>query len=121
MAEDKILMHGLIFHGHHGFIPAEQELGQKFEVDVELVVDLSPAAVSDDLRKTVDYAQVYREIQQIVEGKRYKLLETVAEEIAQSLLGRFPVRQALVRVKKPHVPIRGPVDYMGVEIVRKRE
>lgn len=120
MTQDKVLLHGLVFHGYHGYIPAEQELGQKFEVDLELTVGLTKPGRSDDLKETVDYTKVYAETQRIVEGKKFKLLEALAEDIAQTLVALFPVEEVFVRVKKPHVSIKGPVDYLGVEVRRSR-
>jgi dihydroneopterin aldolase len=55
MSEDRILLTDMVFHSHHGTLPAENELGQPFVVSVELHLDLRPAGTSDDLTKTVDY------------------------------------------------------------------
>ena len=57
-APDKIILRGIRFHGYHGVAESERQLGQKYEVDVELVCDLSAAGRTDDLVHTVDYAQV---------------------------------------------------------------
>ena len=53
-AEDRILLEGMVFHGRHGTLPAERELGQPFVVDLELRLNLRPAGLSDDLEQTVD-------------------------------------------------------------------
>jgi dihydroneopterin aldolase len=118
MPSDKILLHGLIFHGYHGCHPAEAELGQKFVVDVELFCDLSAAGRTDDLTKTVDYTKIYEDVKRIVEGKRYHLMEAVVEDIAQTILRNYPVAQVRVRLKKPQVPIAGALESVRVEIVR---
>jgi len=56
-SEDRILLEGMIFHGRHGTLPAERELGQPFVVDIELRLDLQAAGLSDDLTQTVDYSE----------------------------------------------------------------
>lgn len=56
---DRVLLSGLLFHAHHGVLPAERDLGQKFRVDVTLDVDTRDAGCTDDLTRTVDYAAVY--------------------------------------------------------------
>ena len=56
---DRVLLRGLLFHAHHGVLPAERALGQKFELDVALSVDLRAAGQSDDLNDTISYAAVY--------------------------------------------------------------
>ncbi len=58
MTEDRILLEGMLFSGHHGTLPAERELGQRFAVDVELRCDLRAAGSTDDLAQTVDYGAV---------------------------------------------------------------
>lgn len=119
---DRILLEGMVFHGRHGTLPAERELGQPFVVDVELRLDLRPAGLSDDLLKTVDYGEVHRLARQVVEGEPVNLTETVAERIAHAALEEHPIVEAVrVKVKKPHVRLDDTVlDGSAVEILRRR-
>ncbi len=120
MAEDRILLKGMVFFGYHGVHRAERELGQRFVVDLELTKDLREAGLSDDLARTVDYAAVYGVAREVVEGEPANLIETVAERLASALLERFPVEAVRVRVWKPWAPVKGSVlDSVGVEIHRK--
>ena len=123
MTEDRILLEGMAFHGYHGTLAAERELGQRFIVDVELRCDLRAAGLADDLSMTVDYSEVYRQVREIVEGPPAALTETVAERIAAAVLGQHPRVEALrVRVAKPQVRLDGGVlAGSAVEIVRSRE
>src|SRR4028119_47041 len=101
---DRIILEGMVFHGRHGVLPAERELGQPFVVDVELGLDLRPAGLSDDLEKTVDYGEVHRLAKQVVEGDPADLTETVAERIANATLEEHPLVDVVrVKVKKPNV------------------
>src|SRR5262245_298948 len=77
------------FYGRHGVNSEEQILGQRFEVDVDLRVDTRPAALQDNLRLTINYAQVYKAVQQIVEEERFALIETLAETIAMHIGRQF--------------------------------
>ena len=121
MALDKIRLEGMVFYGFHGVNPAEQESGQRFVVDLEAQRDLSAAGVSDDLADTVNYSRLYRLVKEVVEGPSRKLLENLAETIAQRVLDGFDVDAVTVRVKKPEAPIKGSVlSYAGVEIIRER-
>ena len=121
-AEDRILLEGMVFHGRHGTLPAERELGQPFVIDVELRLDLRPAGLSDELAQTVDYGQVHRRAREIVEGEPVNLTETVAERIAAALLEDHPGVDAVrVMVAKPHVRLDGTVlAGSAVEILRRR-
>ena len=113
----------MVFHGRHGTLPAEHELGQPFVVSVELQLDLRPAGTSDDLTKTVDYSEVHRKAREIVEGRPVQLVETLAERIAAAALDDHPTVEAVkVRVAKPHVRLGGTVlAGSAVEVLRHRE
>lgn len=119
---DRILLEGMVFHGRHGVLAAERELGQPFVVDVEMRLDLRPAGLSDDLSKTVDYGEVHRLARQVVEGEPAGLTETVAERIANATLEEHPLVEAVrVKVQKPNVRLGDTVlDGSAVEIVRRR-
>jgi 7,8-dihydroneopterin aldolase/epimerase/oxygenase len=122
-SEDRILLEGLIFHGRHGTLPAERELGQPFVVDIELRLDLQPAGLSDDLTHTVDYSEVHRQAKEIVEGPPLSLTETLAERIAGTVLNNFPtVEEVRVKVAKPNVRLDDTVlTSSAIEIVRHRD
>ncbi len=121
MADDKILLQGMVFWGYHGVNPEERTQGQRFVVDLELTRDLSTAGRSDDLAATVNYSSVFKAAKEAVEGPPCDLIEAVAERLAQTILARFDVESVLVRVRKPWAPLKGSVlDWVGVEIVRHR-
>ena len=122
-AGDRILLEGMVFHGRHGTLPAERELGQPFVVDVELRLGLRAAGLSDDLSQTVDYGKVHQEIKEIVEGPSVNLTETVAERIATTVLEEHPLVETIkVKVAKPHVRLGGTVlAGSAVEILRHRD
>ena len=120
---DRILLEGMVFHGRHGTLPAERELGQPFVVDLELRLDLRPAGLSDRLEETVDYGEVHREVKEIVEGTPVNLTETVAERIAAAILEGHPSVEAVrVKVAKPHVRLGDTVlAGSAVDILRHRD
>jgi dihydroneopterin aldolase len=123
MSEDRILLEGMVFHGHHGTLPAERELGQPFVVDIELRLALRSAGISDDLAQTVDYSQIHRRAKEIVEGPPVNLTETVAEWIAAAILEEHPLVEAVrIKVAKPHVRLDDTVlAGSAVEILRRRD
>jgi len=108
------------FQGRHGYYDHEMRTPQPFEVDVELVMNLQPAGIDDDLEQTVDYARVYEVTRQIVESTSFRLLEALAEAISNEILADFPIAEVGVRVRKPKVDLGGPLDYAAVEIWRQR-
>ena len=119
---DWIHLEGMTFYGYHGVDPAEQQLGQRFIVDLAVAYDLRRAGETDDLQDTVSYAQLYRLTREVVEGPSCQLLEAVAARIAATVLDRTPVVAVRVRLRKPEVPIKGSIlAAAAVEITRWRD
>jgi len=118
---DRIELRAMRFDGCHGVSAQEQATPQPFEVDVELELDLGPAGRADDLEQTVDYGAVFALTAGIVEGRSFRLLEALADEIAVATLARFPAAGGVVvRVRKMRPPIAGALAWAGVEIRRAR-
>lgn len=120
MGRDTIRLRNMQFYGRHGVNPEEQELGQRFEVDVDLYLDARAAALHDDLHLTINYAHVYRTVKRIVEEERFALIEALAEHIATQVGQQFAPDSIRVCVRKPHAPIKGVLDYVAVEIERTK-
>jgi dihydroneopterin aldolase len=119
---DRIVLSNMAFRARHGVEEREKAEAQRFEVDVELFLDVQRAGLADDLTKTVDYSAVYEATRQVVESTTFNLIEALAEAIAHEILGGRPqVREVVVRVRKPEVRLGGPLDYAGVEIRRVRD
>ena len=119
-ASDILLVEDIRFYGHHGVTPAQQEVGAWFSVDVELALDLTPAALSDDLEATVDYDLVVRRVVAVSTEQRVRLLERLAGLLAEALLREFPAREVTVRVRKLTAPIDGIPAVPGVQMKRTR-
>jgi len=116
----RISLKGMVFRGHHGVLPAERELGQPFEVDVDLYCDLTRAVETDDITDAVDYRKVWEIARETVEDEQYHLLEALAAGLADQLMAEFQPEWVVVRVRKPHVGLPGPVATAEVEVSRSR-
>lgn len=118
---DRIVLANMVFQARHGVNDWEKAEPQRFEVDVELAVDVQPAGLEDDIARTVDYRGVYSITRQVVESTTYNLIEALAEAIAHEILGGHElVQEVVVRVRKPEVQLGGPLDHASVEIRRVR-
>ena len=117
---DYIHLNDMQFYGYHGVLSEETALGQRFNVTVTLAVDLQLAGETDELSHTVNYAEVYELCQSVVEGTPFKLIESVAEQLASRILDAFIPRVKGVRIMliKPDPPIRGHYASVAVEITR---
>ncbi|KAD0020782.1 hypothetical protein E3N88_44908 [Mikania micrantha] len=112
---DKLILRGLMFHGFHGVKQEEKKLGQKFLIDVDAWMDLRKPGHSDN--KSDTHCEKHRR----AEGPSQNLLESVAQLIATTTLNTHSQISAVrVVVGKPHVAVPGPLDYLGVEIIRYR-
>jgi dihydroneopterin aldolase len=117
---DILFVEDIRFYGHHGVTPAQQEVGAWFSVDVELALDITPAALSDDLDASVDYGQVVERVVQVGTGERVHLIERLAGVICEVLLREYPARDVTVTVRKVTAPIDGIAAVPGVRMTRSR-
>jgi len=117
---DKIAITGLRGYGYHGVLPAEREAGQEFVVDAVVWLDTSPAAASDDLSATVNYAALAGRLAGLISGEPADLIETLAQRLAAICLDDPRVRHAEITVHKPQAPVGVPVTDVSVTIRRSR-
>ncbi len=117
---DRIRLLNIVLHAYHGLLPEEKTLGQRFEVDVELLLDVAAAGKADDPRLTIDYTEVLTVTEQVATQRRFGLVEALAEAIADQLHERFPMLDGvIVRVRKPNPPVKSIFDGFEVEIERR--
>ena len=113
---DILRLKKMTFHGYHGLFPEERKLGQKYEIDVEIRADnLTPSGE----QPVFDYTQIYDHIEAIVTKESYRLIESLADRIATSLVETFRIPEIFLRVFKPAPPFRGHFDGVEIEMVRK--
>jgi dihydroneopterin aldolase len=98
-----IRVEGLSVFGHHGARPYEKEAGQRLEVDLELLPLSDASETSDRLTDTIDYDELYQLVREVVEGKSFHLLEALARTTADTILERFAIRRATVRIAKQNL------------------
>lgn len=121
MHSDCIEIHDLIVFANHGVLQEEKTMGQKFMVSLILYADMREAAVTDDINKAVNYAEVCEFVTGFTKSNRCRLIETAAENIANALLIKYPILKSVeITLKKPWAPIGLPLDRVAVSICRKR-
>jgi dihydroneopterin aldolase len=118
---DIIRLHNAVFYAYHGVMSDEQSLGGKFEVDLELHCDLQEAKQTDSLHHTVNYEKVYRVMKQTVVGKKYYLIEALADAIGGAILDQFErVHRVKIKVRKPSAPVHGVIDFVEAIVEKER-
>ena len=117
-----ISLTGLRARGFHGVLPAERAAGQVFLVDLDLEVDITQAAATDDVEATVNYAEVAAVVEALITGTPVNLIETLAVRIADAVLEDFArVREVTVTVNKPQAPIPSDFQNVAVTVTRQRD
>jgi dihydroneopterin aldolase len=106
--------------GFHGHLAAEKELGQRFELDVDLFVDIETAGQSDRLQDAVNYEKVYQLIVRVVSEDRFNLLEALATDLASAIYDEFDVEGVSLRIRKPSIPYCPHLGHVEVEVERGR-
>lgn len=116
---DKIHIKNLEVFARHGVFPEENALGQKFVVSAVLHTSTRAAGKTDDLTKSIHYGEVSQFVTEFMEQNTFKLLETVAERLAEELLLRTEhLEKVSLEIKKPWAPVGLPLETVSVEIER---
>ncbi|MEJ7774645.1 MAG: dihydroneopterin aldolase [Nocardioidaceae bacterium] len=118
---DELAVTGIECFGHHGVLDIERREGQPFVIDLALGVETAPAAVSDDLRDTVDYGSLVASVKAAVEKDPVDLIETLAQRIADVCLLDAGVAWVRVTVHKPDAPVDATFSDVALTITRRRE
>lgn len=114
---DRVYIEGLRCRTKVGVPDWERKRRQPIELDLELGLDLRPAGRHDRVEKTIDYAAVAQKVKGLLGKRSYRIVEAMAEDVAQLLLAEFRPIDVRVKIRKFSVPGAKSV---GVEITRRR-
>ncbi|MFD0897048.1 dihydroneopterin aldolase [Loigolactobacillus binensis] len=112
-----IKINNIQVYTYNGVLPEENRLGQRLEIDVALTVPIETLGTQDKLSQTVSYAEVYTTITEIAKTRQYQLIESLANQISQTILAQYHlVEKVQLRVRKYSVPIAGIFDNVEIEV-----
>jgi dihydroneopterin aldolase len=117
---DRMRLRGITGFGYHGVYDVEREHGQRFVVDLDLSLDLAPAATTDDLATTVDYAALSAAVVANIERDPLNLIEALAARIASLCLKSPQVETVQVTVHKPDAQMPVEIADVAVSLTRSR-
>ncbi len=116
----RICLENMEFYAYHGCFAEETAIGTKFLVNVEMELNTEHAQQTDDIHDTVSYLDVYREICHEMKNTS-KLLENVAERIANRILQKFvPIHYIYVKVSKLNPPLGGKLEAVSIALEKRR-
>jgi dihydroneopterin aldolase len=114
----EIEIRGLSVYTRHGVTDAEQEVGQRLELDISLEVPAADAVLTDRVEDTIDYGVVCELAAEAATERSYRTLERLCQVIAERLAERFGCDTVSVRAAKPEPPIELPVQEVAVEVTQ---
>lgn len=117
---DSIHVNGIRCYGYTGLLPEEQILGQWFEVDLTLWLDLAPAGKTDNIDDTLDYRQAIAIVKELIKNSKFALVEKLAEAIADGILQMNLVEKVRVELSKPAPPIPDFGGRIQIDITRSK-
>ena len=116
----KIILENMEFFANHGVLQHETELGNTFVVSLSMEVDTTKAGASDVIDDTVNYQLIYNAIRKQMEIPS-RLLEHIAQRIADKLMNKFPRIQHLsLRLSNLNPPLGGKVERVTIELEKSR-
>lgn len=119
---DCIHLTGIRAYGYTGFLAEEQVLGQWFEVDISMKLDISTAAQTDAIEDTLDYRSVISLVKHLVKTSKFALIEKLAVTIADSILQESDrLTQVQVTLTKIAAPIPDFAGKISVEVTRTQK
>lgn len=120
MTGDFIKITNLKVFAHHGVFPEETRDGQDFYVNAKLFLDCRKAGKTDNLSDSLNYGEVSHFITDFLQDHTYKLIESVAEQLAEAMLLSMPVLKGVeIELCKPHAPIGHPFENVSVTMKRQ--
>ena len=117
---DAISITGIRCYGYTGFLAEEQVLGQWFEVDLKLWLDLTLASQSDLLENTLDYRQTIAIVKEAIKNSKFALIEKLAGEIVTAILKEELVEKVEIRLTKVAAPIPDFGGKIAIELTRSK-
>lgn len=115
---ERIVLTDWKFWGCHGAYAGERDHKQEFKVDIILYLDLSLAAKSDNLEDTVDYAELYLKIKDLVESASFALLETLTRWIMLEIFKEPLITHAQVGITK--LRAKAGEDYLTPTVIMEK-
>lgn len=113
---DIIFIDGLRVDTLIGIYPREQAMAQTIELDLQIGASTASAGASDDIRDTINYAEVVERLRRELGARHFNLLEKLAEHVAIVLLEDYSA--CWVRVSVAKVGVMRGVRRVGVVIER---
>ncbi len=113
---DTITLADLEVWYHVGVPDEERSQAQRLHLSLELGLDFRQAAATDDLNATLNYFALSQRLLKFGDGRSWKLIETLAVDLAEMVVKEFRPAEVTVEVKKFILPT---ARHVAVRITRR--
>lgn len=122
LKDTSLIVSGIELFGFHGVSKEERVRGNRFQIDLKIEGEFETALNTDRLEDSIDYSQVVKVVGEINRAKRYFLIESFADAIANGLFKRFSkIQKISVRVAKLNPPgLEEKVSCAAIELTKVR-
>jgi len=117
MVDDTIQIRGIEIFTHIGVPDEERAAAQRLTFNLTLWPIRPFGALNDEINRAVNYAEVCAEVKRFVETRRDRLVETLADALALSLLKKFEIDRITVELRKYILP---ETEFVSVTVTRER-
>ncbi|MFB9768862.1 dihydroneopterin aldolase [Lactiplantibacillus modestisalitolerans] len=112
-----IRINNLRFHTFNGVLPEERRNGQQLALDIAIDYPIETRVRHDDVHETINYAEVRQVADDFISSHSYKLIESLANHLLETLLAAFPtVNGITLKIRKYSVPMPGIFDDVEIEV-----
>lgn len=116
-----IELRNIKIYAYHGVMPQENTVGAYYYIDLKIRTDFTQAALHDDLSETVNYAEIYKRVVEVMRTPS-KLIEHVAHRLANRLLNDFErISQIDIRITKENPPFGADNAQVSISASFKRQ
>lgn len=116
----EVELRGFSIFTHHGVTDAEQEVGQRLELNLSFEIPHCDATLTDRVQDTVDYSEVCDLVALAATERSYRTLERLCQVVGERLIERFDCESVVVRAAKPEPPLSYTVEEAAVEVTLER-
>ena len=121
MTLTKLKIKNATYYAYHGVAKAEQALGGRYQVDLDIWYDAESAINTDDISYAINYQDVLYVVSDIIQNENFNLVESLSNEILTVLFEKFEIIEKLtIKIRKMNVPVNQYLDYMEVERTLER-
>jgi dihydroneopterin aldolase len=115
--EDQIHIERLEIFANVGVPDDERSSPQRLTFNMTFWPKRQAPELGDEIGQTVDYAAVCAETKNFVQARADRLIETLADALANHLLEAFEIRRITIELRKFILP---DVQYVSVTVTRER-